>query len=68
MKRSNRNTDPETPPRLISTSAAAKMLAVSARTILRMGADGTLPPPIRMGTNLLRWRISDIEAFIDRRK
>ena len=64
MKRSSRNADAESPPRLISTREAARMLGVSTRTMLRMGADGTIPPPVRMGTNLLRWRLADLLAFI----
>ncbi len=55
------------PPRLITTSQAARMLAVSPRTILRMGEDGTIPPPIRIGPHFLRWRLSDIENLIDRK-
>ena len=56
------------PPQLLSTRQAAKMLNVSARTILRMGGDGTIPPPIRVGPHFLRWRLADILALIERGK
>lgn len=56
------------PPLLLSTRQAARLLSVSPRTILRMGEDGTIPPPIRVGPHFLRWRRDELEAFIDRRK
>ncbi len=74
MKRNRRPDERQTPPaeggppRLITTSAAAKLLSVSTRTVLRMGEDGTIPPPVRLGPHFLRWRLSDILALIDRQK
>ena len=53
-------------PKLLRTCDAAKMLAVSPGTLLKMGADGTLPKPLRMGRNLVRWRVRDLVAFIRR--
>jgi predicted DNA-binding transcriptional regulator AlpA len=53
-------------PRLLTTRDAAKMLSVSPGTLLKMGNDGTLPPPLRMGRNLVRWRLRDLRRFIGR--
>lgn len=56
---------PDAPPaKLLTTSDAASMLGMSTRTLLRMGRDGRIAPPIPIGNHAVRWRLSDIEAFI----
>ena len=55
---------PEVPSQLLTTRSVAAMLGIAMSTVKRMGADGRLPPPIRAG-RILRWRLSDIEKFIN---
>ncbi len=50
--------------RLLRVSEVAKTLSVSSRTIWRMTDRGELPRPVRIGTRMVRWRESEIEAYI----
>lgn len=52
------NTDP-----LIRDTEAAFLLGCAKATFWRRVADGTIPPPIRIGRTS-RWRKSEIEAVI----
>lgn len=38
----------------------------SASTLKRRWKDGTLPEPIRLGPNSLRWRAADVRSFLAR--
>ena len=51
-------------PRLISARELAALLNVSASSVWRMRAAGQLPPAVRVGRRGVRWRLSDIKAFI----
>jgi predicted DNA-binding transcriptional regulator AlpA len=48
---------------LIRDAEGAAMLGCSKATFWRRVADGTIPPPIKIG-GTSRWRKSDIEAVI----
>jgi predicted DNA-binding transcriptional regulator AlpA len=49
---------------LIRDTQGAALLACSKATFWRRVADGTLPPPIKIG-GMSRWRLSEIEAAIN---
>jgi excisionase family DNA binding protein len=51
---------------LLGTREAAKLLSVTPGTLLKLGADGTIPAPVRLGRNLVRWRLRDILAVVKR--
>lgn len=50
--------------RLLRASEVARKLSVSSRTVWRMTDGGELPRPVRIGTRMVRWRESEIEAYI----
>jgi predicted DNA-binding transcriptional regulator AlpA len=54
----------ESTDRLLSVSQVANLLAISTRTVWRMRDSGQLPQPIRVSRNLLRWRLSDIQNYM----
>ena len=51
--------------RLLNIGEVAGLLGVHKRTVWRLCACGTLPPPIRVGPRTLRWRLSDLQAVIE---
>lgn len=56
---------PDTAGLLIDTMVTAKLLNVSARTVYRMDQVQAIPPPVRLGKNIVRWRLAEILAWID---
>jgi predicted DNA-binding transcriptional regulator AlpA len=44
----------------------ARALGVSTRTIDRLRARGAIPPPVRIGGTLVRWRAKDIVRFLEK--
>lgn len=61
-KRYNPSTDPPD----ISTRDLCRRFQVGKRTIFRWIAEGRLPEPVRLTARTLRWRESDVQAFIER--
>ena len=49
---------------LLTVEEVARILCVSKRTIWRLVASGELPPPVKVGKRLRRWRLQDIEDFV----
>ena len=49
---------------LLSIDDLATLFNVCTRTVVRWVDAGRLPKPLRFG-RLLRWRLRDIESFID---
>ena len=49
----------------IDIDAVALMFGVSRSTCRRMWYAGQLPAPIRLGRRSVRWRVSDINQFIE---
>tara|TARA_B100000787_G_C16087367_1_gene247293 strand:+ start:571 stop:750 length:180 start_codon:yes stop_codon:yes gene_type:complete len=45
-----------------------KLLKVSPATIYRWIKKGKFPAPIHLGANMVRWKASDIEAWIAERE
>lgn len=56
---------PDTSGLLIDTKVTAKLLNVSPRTLYRMDQLQAVPPPVRLGKNIIRWRLAEILAWID---
>ena len=51
--------------KLISVKEAAKLMAISRRTLERLVSAGDLPRPLKIG-GCSRFRIKDITAYIER--
>lgn len=49
---------------LINSDQLAEMLGISRKSLYHALDAGQLPSPIKIG-NRLRWRIEDIEAWLD---
>lgn len=52
--------------RVIDAGEFALMLAVSKRTLSRLRAQKALPAPVRIGRKTIRWRLRDVEDYIDK--
>ena len=52
-------------PRLMTVEDLAKVLSVSVRTVWRLRRKACLPHPVKIGGGV-RWRMSDIMAWIER--
>jgi predicted DNA-binding transcriptional regulator AlpA len=49
---------------LIDSNGVAKMLNVSKRHVERMAQLGDLPPPVRLGKRIVRWRVAEIQDWV----
>jgi predicted DNA-binding transcriptional regulator AlpA len=54
-------------PRLLTIKEVARVLLVSKRTIHRWLKRGTMPPPIRLSAQTIRWRAGDIYHLLEAR-
>ena len=45
-----------------------KLFKVSPATIYRWIKEGNFPKPVRLGANMVRWKASDIEAWMTDRE
>jgi predicted DNA-binding transcriptional regulator AlpA len=59
---------PAPPPEFISAEDIAAILRVSVRTVFRLRARGVLPAPVEVSRNIVRWRWSAIQAYLDNLK
>lgn len=50
---------------LLDATEVAELLRLRPRSVRSLSRRGVLPPPLRIGRRL-RWRITDIRAFITR--
>lgn len=50
---------------LIDSKEVAKLLGVSPSTVWRMRCEGQLPPPVFVCRRLVKWKRSDIMAWIE---
>lgn len=48
----------------VSVAELARLLNVSRRTVRAWSLHGVIPPPVRLGERILRWRRSDVLAAI----
>lgn len=49
---------------LLDMVEVAALLGTSKRTVIRYRDSGVLPPAVRVGPRLVRWRRCDLEAWI----
>jgi excisionase family DNA binding protein len=54
-----------TSPDLLTVREVARRLAISERTVWRWTAEGALPAPVRPRPRSTRWRLQDIERFLE---
>lgn len=55
--------------RLLTTKQVCDALGIAERTLKKWTAKGQFPPGIRLQSDGgLKWRASDVEAFIEKRK
>lgn len=52
---------------LINVKQYAERIGVSTDTIRRWGRQGFGPRPVRLGPRAVRYRLSDVEAWIEQR-
>ena len=50
---------------LVDVRGLTRMLSISKREVERMAADGRLPPPIRLGKRMVRWRVETIRRWAE---
>lgn len=50
---------------LMNVEDLSALLSCSTRTIRRMADSGQMPRPVRLSSSLVRWRRSDIDAWLD---
>lgn len=51
---------------LLNVHQVAELIGVHHRTVWRLAATGDIPSPIRISDRVVRWRLRDIEQFLDR--
>ena len=56
---------PECNLQLLTIKEVAQRLAVSVDTIRRLAEARKFPQPVRVGRSV-RWRMADVEAYLDR--
>ncbi len=49
---------------LLDMARVAALLGTSKRTVIRYRDTGVLPPAVKVGPRLVRWRRDDLEAWI----
>ena len=50
--------------RIVRLRAVIHLTALSRATIYRKTSDGSFPPPVRLGTRSVGWRLSDVYAWL----
>jgi predicted DNA-binding transcriptional regulator AlpA len=61
--------DPRFPnSQLIKVNDVGEMLKMHPRSVWRAAAAGDIPKPIRIGPRVVRWRLGDLQAFIEEAK
>ncbi len=50
---------------LLTSQQVAEKLGVCVRTLWRLLAAGKLPQPVRCSRRLVRWKIADVQRYID---
>jgi len=53
---------------LIGKKALAKRLGINAWTLMRWVDRGLFPKPIRLSEQIVSWRVSDVQRWLDERR
>lgn len=57
--------DPRFPDaQLLTAREVADLLRIHPRSVWRAATAGDIPKPIRIGPKVVRWRLTDLQAFI----
>lgn len=51
----------------IESDELCDLLSVSRSSLWRMVKNEKFPPPIRFGRDFLRWRIADVNAYLEQK-
>jgi excisionase family DNA binding protein len=49
---------------LLTAQEVARRLSIGVRTLWRLVAQGKLPQPVRYSRKLVRWKVTDIDGYI----
>ena len=60
-------TSPGDTPKTVRLRDVARLLGVSRSTIYKYMNEGNFPLPLKLGKRAVRWRLTDIEAWLDSR-
>jgi excisionase family DNA binding protein len=55
---------PERGKDLLTAQEVARRLSIGVRTLWRLVAQGKLPQPVRYSRKLVRWKVTDIDSYI----
>jgi len=50
---------------LLTVKEVAELLKLHERTVWRMSVMGEIPRPVKIGSKAQRWRLSDLQSFIN---
>ena len=50
---------------LMTIKDVSKLLALSSRQCSRLRDSGQMPPPVKIGGRSVRWRNTDLEAWVE---
>jgi prophage regulatory protein len=53
---------------LIRRNELARRLQVSTWSLMRWAAQGKFPKPLRLGDNIVAWRVADVEAWLEKQR
>ena len=51
--------------KLLDVREVAEILGIAVRSVWRLSATGELPPPVRIGARIVRWRLTDIAGYTE---
>lgn len=51
--------------RLLRERDVCKIVSVGRSTLRRWVSKGTFPPPLRIGSSAIRWKLSTVQKWID---
>ena len=49
----------------LNVRQVADLLGVHPRTVWRLVSSGDLPKPIKIGPKIVRWRVADLESYLE---
>lgn len=56
---------PALKPLAVNATTAAVMLGLSRSQFFKLHASGKVPMPVRLGSRAPRWRVAELEAWLD---
>ncbi len=56
------------PDRLLTVQQVTDCLSISRQTLYALVNAGDFPPPLRIGPRAVRWRLSAINRYLDRKE